>query len=111
MTLRRLGRKKEAEKVLDRIDSNMEVIENHHYLRCLMMYKGENNPEALIEEAREMGDLGLVTIGYGVANWYRYNGEKEMAEEILREILKVVGWAGFGYLAAEADLYYMRLKP
>jgi tetratricopeptide (TPR) repeat protein len=111
MTLRRLGRKIEAEKVLDRINSDMDVIENHHYHKCLMMYKGESSPEALMEEAREMGDLGLVTIGYGVANWYHYNGAKGSTEAILREIHNVVGWAGFGYLAAEADLYYIGLKP
>ena len=107
MTLRRLGRKQEAEKVLERIDEDMDIIENHHYHKCLMMYKGENTPEDLMKEAREMGDLGLVTIGYGVANWYHYNGEIEEGTRILREIIDVVGWAGFGYIAAEADLYHM----
>jgi len=107
MTLRRLGRGQEAEKILEKIDENMDIIENHHYHKCLMMYKGENTPEALMKEARDMGDLGLVTIGYGVANWYHYNGEVEKATGILMEIIDVVGWAGFGYIAAEADLYHM----
>lgn len=111
MTLRRLGRKAEAEKILENITSDMDVIENHHYHKCLMMYKGENTPEALMKEAYEMGDLGLVTIGYGVANWYNYTGEKEKAARILRDIVAVEGWAGFGYIAAEADLYHMRLSP
>ena len=110
MTLRRLGKKAEADKVLEKISKDMDVIENHHYHKCLMMYKGENTPEALMKEARDMGDLGLVTIGYGVANWYHYNGEKKKAAEILREIISVEGWAGFGYIAAEADLYHMGLK-
>ena len=107
MTLRRLGRKQEADKILEKIDEDMDIIENHHYHKCLMMYKGENTPEILMKEARDMGDLGLVTIGYGVANWYHYNGETEEATEILREIIDVVGWAGFGYIAAETDLYHM----
>ena len=111
MTLRRLGKKAEAEKILERIEADMEVIENHHYHKCLMMYKGDNTPEELLNEAREMGDLGLVTIGYGVANWYHYNGEEEKAAGILREIIGVVGWAGFGYIAAEADLYHIESKP
>lgn len=106
MTLRRLGRKAEAEKILEKITADMDVIENHHYHKCLMMYKGENTPEALMKEAYEMGDLGLVTTGYGVANWYNYNGDKEKAAKILRDIVAVEGWAGFGYIAAEADLYY-----
>jgi len=31
--------------------------------------------------------LGLVTTGYGVTNWYSYNGLKEKAAGMLREIL------------------------
>jgi len=111
MTLRRLGREAEAKKILENITEDMDVIENYHYHKCLMMYKGKNKPEALMKEAYEMGDLGLVTIGYGVANWYHYTGNKEKAADILREIVAVEGWAGFGYIAAEADLYHMGLSP
>ena len=107
MTLRRLGRETEADNILEPITADMDVIENYHYHKCLMMYKGENTPEALMKEARDMGDLGLVTIGYGVANWYHYNGNIERATAILREIIGAVGWAGFGYIAAEADLYHL----
>ncbi|MFH1180185.1 MAG: hypothetical protein V1710_07490 [Candidatus Bathyarchaeota archaeon] len=110
MNLRRLGRTTEADKIIEKISKDMDVIENHHYHKCLMMYKGENTPESVMKEARDMGDLGLVTIGYGVANWYNYNGEEKNAAEILREIITVEGWAGFGYIAAEADLYHMGLK-
>lgn len=111
MTLRRLDREAEAKKILENITEDMDVIENYHYHKCLMMYKGKNKPEALMKEAYEMGDLGLVTIGYGVANWYHYTGDEEKAADILREIVAVEGWAGFGYIAAEADLYHMGLSP
>jgi len=111
MTLRLLGRKAEAEKLLGRVDPGMDIIENTHYHKCLLMYKGESTPEALMNEARGQGALGLVTTGYGVANWYRYNGDEEKAAEILREITALEGWAGFGYIAAEADLKRMGLEP
>ena len=111
MTLRRLDREAEAKKILENITEDMDVIENYHYHKCLMMYKGKNKPEALMKEAYEMGDLGLVTIGYGVANLYHYTGDEEKAADILREIVAVEGWAGFGYIAAEADLYHMGLSP
>ncbi len=111
MTLRLLGRKAEAEKLLGRVDPGMDIIENTHYHKCLIMYRGENAPEALMKEAREQGALGLVTTGYGVANWYRYNGDEEKAAGILREITALEGWAGFGYIAAEADLKRMGLEP
>jgi tetratricopeptide (TPR) repeat protein len=111
MTLRRIERENEADTILEKIHSDMDVIENYHYYKCLLMYKGGTTPEALMKEARDMGDLGLVTIGYGVANWYNYSGYRNTASKLLREIVSVEGWAGFGYIAAEADLYHMGLEP
>ena len=107
MTLRLLDQNAEASKILDKVKSVMDIIENHNYHSCLLMYKGLNTPEKLIVEAREEGALGLVTTGYGVANWYRYNNQQEKAVKILREILSMDGWAGFGYIAAEADMKHM----
>lgn len=104
MTLRLLGRENEAAEVLEPIREEMDVIENQNYHECLLMYKGQITSDSLLEKAREQGALGLVTIGYGVANWFSYNGEREKAEEVLREILDTGSWAGFGYIAAEADL-------
>jgi tetratricopeptide (TPR) repeat protein len=111
MTLRRLGREDEAEEVLTSVTSDMDIIENQNYHDCLLMYKGEKEPDALLEEARGMGALGLVTTGYGVANWFLYNGEEDKATIILREILSTGGWAAFGFIAAEADLKRMSATP
>ena len=111
MTLRLLDREAEAEKLLEKVKADMDIIENHNYHSCLLMYKGLNTAEKLLEEARKEGALGLVTTGYGVANWYRYNGQKEKGVEVLREITLLEGWAGFGYIAAEADLKHMGLTP
>jgi tetratricopeptide (TPR) repeat protein len=111
MTLRRLGRVEEAEAALEGIDGEMDIIENQSYHDCLMMYLGEATPEALLEEARGAGALGLVTTGYGVACWYLYSGSEERGVAVLREILASGAWAGFGYIAAEADLHRLGLEP
>ena len=110
MTLRLLGRKEEADKLLDRVQPEMDIIENQNYHQCLLMYKGLNDVETLLEEARGQGTLGMVTTGYGIANWYKYNGEPDKAASVLREILSIDTWAGFGYIAAEADLKRMGLR-
>jgi tetratricopeptide (TPR) repeat protein len=110
MTLRRLGRAGEAEAALERIDGGMDIIENQSYHDCLMMYLGATTPEALLEEARGAGALGLVTTGYGVACWYLYSGLEEEGVAVLREILASGAWAGFGYIAAEADLHRLGLE-
>jgi hypothetical protein len=46
----------------------------------------------------------VATQGYGVANWYLYNGDEARAHEIFRRILQTANWAAFGYIAAEAEL-------
>lgn len=111
MTLRRLGRDARAEKLLESFSGDMDIIENQHYYNCMMMYRGEMTVDDLMGKARELGALGLVTIGYGVANWHNYNGEEDKAVSIYREILALEGWGGFGYIAAEADMYHLGIKP
>ena len=111
MTLRRLGRVEEAGAVLEGIHEGMDIIENQNYHDCLLMYGGTRTPEALLEEARGAGALGLVTTGYGVASWCLYSGLEERGVAILREILASGAWAGFGYIAAEADLHRLGLEP
>lgn len=66
--------------------------------------------EALLEEARGAGALGLVATGYGVACWYLYSGLGEKGVAVLRETLASGAWAGFGYIAAAADLHRLGLE-
>ncbi len=109
MTLRRLGREQEAAKVLEPITVDMPVIENGSYHKLLLMYKGQNEAEALLA-ASKAAALDAVTIGYGVANWHFYNGRPDVARQILTTIVEqhASQWAGFGYIASEADLARMR---
>jgi len=102
MALRRLGRDEEAAAVLERITADMDVIENTPYHRLLLMYKGEIDADELWDP--ESGDPAGVAIAYGVAAWHLYNGRGERAEEMFRRILEGAGWAGFGYIAAEAEI-------
>jgi hypothetical protein len=49
-----------------------------------------------------------VTTAYGVANWYLYNGRRDEAERLFRQIIASRQWGAFGYIAAEAELARMR---
>jgi hypothetical protein len=105
MTLRRLGRNSEAEKVLRPIDANFDVIENDDYLKLLRLYRGEVKANMLLDAIGNKADtLGSASLAYGLGNWYLYNGEKEKAFEIFRKITAGDQWASFGYIAAEAEL-------
>ncbi len=105
MTLRRLGRKKEATRVLEPIREDLELLESFSYHRRLMMYQGKHKPETLLDGGK--GDdaaLNFATQGYGVGNWFLYNGNKEKAIEVYRKVMEGNHWAAFGFIAAEADL-------
>lgn len=105
MTLRRLGRTREAEKVLVPITHQMEIIENGSYHRLLLMYKGRILAGALEREAsREGSSAGSHSILYGIGNWHLYNGRKDAAFRIFQQMLAGDQWTSFGYIAAEADM-------
>lgn len=102
MTLRRLGREQEARQVLEPIHADMDIIENQAYHRLLLMYKGELSPEEL--RAGASGDLDPPTLGYGLGNWHLYNGRKDEAVRIFRDVLAGGNRDAFGSIAAETDL-------
>ena len=103
MTLRRLGRMEEAARVLEPIHSEMDILENQAYHRRLLMYKGEVAPDSLLR-VDSADALEMATQGYGVGNWYLYNGDPGRAREVFRRVLDGNYWAAFGHIAAEAEL-------
>jgi hypothetical protein len=108
MSLRRLGRAIEATQFLRPFGRDMDVVENQTYHRLLLMYKGALPVDSLL--ARDPGDRPTVqdvTAAYGVANWHLYNGRREDAERLFRQIMASRQWGAFGYIAAEAELARM----
>jgi tetratricopeptide (TPR) repeat protein len=107
MTLMRLNRKAEAARVLERITPKMDILENGSYHRRLLMYKGIEKPEALLDPTK-IDSLTIATQGYGVGNWYFVTGNRARAREIFEKVVSEPHWSAFGYIAAEVDL--QRLK-
>ncbi|HEX7183759.1 MAG TPA: tetratricopeptide repeat protein [Thermoanaerobaculia bacterium] len=111
MTLRRLGRDEEAAAVLAPIRLDMKILENAAYHKLLLMYRGEISPEALLASAVEGDSLDPATLGYGVGNWHLYNGRRDEAVKVFRDVLATGQWAAFAYIAAEADLKALGETP
>ncbi len=105
MTLRRMGKRKDADKLLNKFDTGLEVIENTDYLKLLKLNKDEVKPEDLLATIRGDADsLGSASLGYGIGNYFLYNGDKEKAMTIFKKITEGNQWASFGYIAAEVEL-------
>ena len=103
MAYRRDGKTAEAAKVLEPIREGMPIKENTAYYQRLLMYKGLVKPEAVLNP-EEAEPLQVATQGYGVANWYLYNGDLDHAREVLQKVVAVGYWPAFGHIAAEVEL-------
>lgn len=113
MTYQRMNNKKAAEKLLTPITKDMKIIEDYSYHDLVLMYKGLKTPESLLNPKKKQDidpALENATRGYGIGNWYYYNGQKEKAKEIFEKVLKTKSRAAFGYIAAETDYNNMKKK-
>lgn len=105
MTLRRLGKTKEAKRVLEPYSGNIELIENNDYLQLIKLNRGETTADTMLAGIQGPADiLGSASIGYGIGNYFFYNGDREKARTIFRKIVEGNQWSSFGYIAAEAEL-------
>ncbi len=108
MALRRLGRVDDAAKLLGELDtSNLAVTDGEDfYLRRLKLYKGEVTPEIALEDLSR-SFLALATQGYGVGNWFLYNGDEAAAREIFERVIEHGTPNAFAYMATEVELARM----
>ncbi len=102
MSLRRNGQDEFAGQIIEPIETDMDIIENNSYHKLLLVFKGEFDPEMLLDEDSDA--LSNATVGYGIGNWHFINGRKGRAYSIWEEVYKGSNWASFGYIASEAEL-------
>ena len=102
MSLRRSDDLNGAEEALLPIHPEMDIIENSSYFELLLMYKGIKDIDELLSSEDRTPESAATS--YGIGNWYLYNGKMEMAKKYFRALVEGPGWAGFGFIAAEAEL-------
>lgn len=102
MTLKRSGQDELAGKIIEPMNEDMDVIENDSYLKLLLVFKGDFNPDLLLDENSDA--LSNATVGYGIGNWHYINGRKERAQSIWQQVYDAGNWASFGFIASEAEL-------
>ena len=101
----RAGDTERAERALDAIRSDMNVIENMSYHNLCLFYKGELALDDLLRNSD--GSPAGAAVMYGAANWHYVTGDTETAREMLEALVNSPSWSAFGVIAAEADLSAM----
>lgn len=108
MIRRRMGESHEdAKEVLQLINKDMNILENHSYHKLDLLYKGELT-EAEVSENIDLENSGDSAVAYGLANWHYYNGDIDKARQMMEIMMTAKAWGPFGYIAAEADLAAMK---
>jgi hypothetical protein len=62
----------------------MKVKENKSYFDRLLFYKGIKKETDLVN-VEKATDLEIATVGYGIANWYLYNGDRAKRKSTSRK--------------------------
>lgn len=105
MTLRRLGGEEDGRKTVAAIKDDLDVIENGDYYKLIRLYKGKLKPADVEKEINQpSASLSNATIGYGLGNWFLYNGQQARARKLFQQITAENQWASFAYIAAESEL-------
>ena len=109
MTLNRLGKSEEADALLVPIHPDMEAGSGTAYLARLLMYKGLKTPEELLAaDPEKVADLEIITMGFGIGNYYLLHGQTERGYQVMEQVVRTGdasnGYFAFAYLACRVEL-------
>ena len=107
ITLRKMGRPKDADHHLLDVTKDMEIIENHDYYDILVMYK-TGDESKLAEKTQNQQTPSNATLGFALGTYYQLKGDKGKAKELFEKVVAGNQWNSFGYIAAETELAKMK---
>ena len=93
-----------ANKLLTKIDNQMNLIENHSYLSILNFYKNSTSQFDIEKKIFKEESLNNITVAFGLGNFYLLKGETEKAYKIYNLITNSDQWSSFAYIGAEVML-------
>lgn len=105
ITLRKLGKQKEAADLLATISKNISLIENTDYLTILLLYKGEQNADELRKKLlADQSSLSNATLCFGLGNYYILLEKPMEGKDLLQKLTQNAQWGSFAYMAAEMQM-------
>lgn len=99
------GMAEAAAAVIAAIPADLDTNREHPYFKRVMVYKGEWDAFDYvdIDKPGTQWTAGDITVGYGIANWFRFNGDEEAAEAIHRKILETPYWNAWAYVVTDKE--------
>lgn len=107
MTYRRTSQLDKAAQLLQQVTDSMTIVENDSYFVRCKMYQGKLAPNDLLSVSiadLDQAQLAMATQGYGVGNWFLYNGDTTQALAVFKQVTSGKHFGAFGFIAAEAEL-------
>lgn len=102
----RAGEKEKAAAVAKPFTADFDIEnKDYPYYRRLLLFNSVIKPAELVDENKAIGEMTLyeMTKLYGLANYYRYQGDSAKAKTLYNKILESPEWQGFAYACAELD--------
>lgn len=99
------GDSQAANRALARISADTKTDKDHPYYKRVMLYKGLVSAEDIFDFDKPANQWTVreMTIAYGVANWYHYQGNSKAAEKLHKNILQRQFWSSWAYVATEKE--------
>lgn len=104
ITLLKLKRTKEAEKLLSTIITNEELLESGDYLKILLLYRQKTDRNDPVIEIENNTTLSSASYGFGLGNYLLERGKNEQAKNVFQKVVNGNQWSSFGFIAAEKAL-------
>ena len=101
---RHLGQDRRATKLLNTIEDDMDLIENHSYQTILQLYQNKIDPLDLEKEIMDGQSLANTTLAFGLGNYYSINGDEDKAQYLFNMVTRGNQWSAFGYITSESRL-------
>ena len=101
---RHLGQDRRAAKLLNTIEDDMDLIENHSYQTILQLYQNKIDPLDLEKEIMDGQSLANTTLAFGLGNYYSINGDEDKAQYLFNMVTRGNQWSAFGYITSEYRL-------
>ncbi|MEM7312587.1 MAG: hypothetical protein AAF497_05490 [Planctomycetota bacterium] len=102
---RKGGMDDEAAAAIAAISPDLDTNTDHPYFKRVMVYKGELAADEVMDIDKPSSEWNGfdITAGYGIANWYAFSGNPEMAETIHRKILETPFWNAWAYVVTDKE--------